>query len=122
MPGLKTAILGFVLACGAHPPGYDYGTASWYGGRWHGRRMANGERFDKRKLTAASDAYPLGTVLEVTDLDNGRRVLVTVTDRGPAKRLGRLLDLSESAATALASRKQGLADVAVTPRKYRRLQ
>jgi rare lipoprotein A len=120
---LKTAILAFVLACGAHPPGYEYGKASWYGieqlRRNHGRSMSNGQKFDKRKWTAASDRYPLGTVVEVTNLENGRRIVVEITDRGPAARLGRLIDLSESAAQALGYRHDGITDVAVMVTKYR---
>jgi rare lipoprotein A len=100
----------------APQPTFDFGRASWYGWEWTtGRRgtMANGQRFNPRAWTAASYDYPLGTVLEVTNQANGVRVAVMVTDRGPAKRLGRLLDLSEAAATALGYHQDGTAVVAV---------
>ena len=81
--------------------------------------MANGRRFDRRALTAASYAYPLGTVLEVVDVKNRRRVVVMVTDRGPKHRLKRLLDLSEGAAKILDIRGQGVIKVRVLILKYR---
>jgi rare lipoprotein A len=92
------------------------GKASWYGYEWTtGKRgtMANGKRFDPQRFSAASYDYPLGTVLEVTNQANGQRLTVPITDRGPAKRLGRLLDLSEAAATALGYHRDGIAVVAV---------
>ena len=92
------------------------GKASWYGYEWTtGKRgtMANGKRFDPQRFSAASYDYPLGTVLEVINQANGQRVSVMVTDRGPQRRLGRLLDLSEAAATALNYRQSGVATVAV---------
>ena len=92
------------------------GKASWYGYEWTtGKRgtMANGKRFDPQRFSAASYDYPLGTVLEVTNQANGQRVAVMVTDRGPQRRLGRLLDLSEAAATALNYHQSGVATVVV---------
>jgi rare lipoprotein A (peptidoglycan hydrolase) len=77
------------------------GVASWYGLQHQGLKMANGKRFDRRKMTAASWYVPLGTVLRVVNLENGRVVTVTVTDRGPNFRLHRVLDLSEAAARQL---------------------
>jgi rare lipoprotein A len=77
--------------------------------------MANGKRFDRRKLTAASWYVPLGTVLRVVNLENGRSVTVTVTDRGPNLRLNRLIDLSEAAARQLGYLDQGLTRVFVSP-------
>lgn len=105
-----------ILTCLASAPGYDQGQASYYG--WESARhpMANGKKFNPSKHTAASYRYPLGTVLEVST--GGRRVVVTVTDRGPAKRLHRLIDLSESAASCLGYRQKGLADVSVMVMKY----
>jgi rare lipoprotein A len=70
------------------------GTASWYGKRHQGRKMANGQRFDRRKLTAASWYFPLGTPIRVLNVRNGQSVMVTITDRGPNLRLHRILDLS----------------------------
>src|SRR5579862_9882947 len=74
------------------------GTASWYGKKHQGRKMANGKRFDCNKLTAASWYFPLGTMIRVVNLKNDETVVVTITDRGPNMRLHRLVDLSEAAA------------------------
>src|SRR5580704_9316556 len=65
------------------------GIASWYGQQRQGRKMANGQRFDRRKMTAASWYFPLGTVIRVVNVKNGESVVVTVTDRGPNLRLHR---------------------------------
>lgn len=97
-------------------PTYIFGKASWYGYEWTtGKRgtMANGRRFNPRAWTAASYDYPLGTVLQVTNQANGRNIAVMVTDRGPARHLGRLLDLSEAAARALDYHEAGVTTVAV---------
>jgi len=87
------------------------GTASWYGKQHQGRKMANGQRFDCHKLTAASWYFPLGTSLRVINLENGKSVLVTITDRGPKLGLHRILDLSEAAAEQLDYIGQGLTSV-----------
>lgn len=100
------------------PTGYVAGRASWYGYESARHPMANGARFNPRKRTAASYNFPLGTELEVTNLRNGRRVRVTITDRGPAKRLGRLIDLSESAAAQLDYHRAGMTDVSVMVTRY----
>jgi len=93
----------------AHPAGserhggprvIERGIASWYGGKFHGRATASGERYDMHGMTAAHKTLPFGTVVEVHDLDNGRRVQVRITDRGPFVR-GRILDLSYAAAKKL---------------------
>ena len=91
------------------------GIASWYGIQHQGRKMANGKKFDRRKMTAASWYVPLGTVLRVVNLENGRSVTVTVTDRGPNFRLHRILDLSEAAARQLGYVEKGLTPVFVSP-------
>ena len=91
------------------------GIASWYGQQHQGRKMANGKRFDRRKLTAASWYVPLGTVIRVVNLENGKSVTVTVTDRGPNFRLHRILDLSEAAARQLDYLGKGLTPVLVSP-------
>jgi rare lipoprotein A len=70
------------------------GSASWYGAKFQGRRTANGERFDKNKLTAAHRSLPFGTRVRVTNQRNGRKVVVRINDRGPfAGR--RIIDLCE---------------------------
>ena len=91
------------------------GTASWYGKQHQGRKIANGQRFDRRKLTAASWYFPLGTSLRVVNLENGESVLVTITDHGPNLRLHRILDLSEAAAERLDYVGQGLTPVFLYP-------
>ncbi|MEQ8935726.1 MAG: septal ring lytic transglycosylase RlpA family protein, partial [Amphiplicatus sp.] len=99
-----------------HPheqPDYDaVGVASWYGDEFHGRPTANGERFDKNRLSAAHTTLPLPSVVEVENLENGRRVMVRVNDRGPF--VGdRMIDLSHAAARALGFDQKGLAKVRV---------
>jgi rare lipoprotein A len=78
----------------------DRGIASWYGPKFHGRRTANGERYNMHGLTAAHRTLPFGTWVEVTNLDNGRRVVVRINDRGPFVK-GRVIDLSLGAARQL---------------------
>ena len=87
------------------------GVASWYGPNHQGRKTASGERFDPCDFTCASWDYPFGTVLRVSYLD--RFVLVRVNDRGPARRLHRAIDLSESAFSTLANPKLGLIPVTI---------
>ncbi len=94
-------------------PAYEaVGIASWYGKAFHGRRTANGEIFDRNRLTAAHPTLPLPSLVEVTNLETGRRLVVRVNDRGPF--VGdRLIDLSEAAARELGFRNKGLARVRV---------
>lgn len=90
----------------------QYGVASYYGA-WHrGRITASGVPFDDRKLTAAHRTLPLGTHVQVTNLRNGRSVIVKINDRGPYVR-HRLIDLSAAAARVLGFRHRGLAPVKV---------
>jgi len=91
------------------------GTASWYGEKHQGRKMANGQRFDRHKLTAASWYFPLGTTIRVVNVKNGESVVVTITDRGPNLRLHRILDLSQAAAERLDYVGQGLTPVFLYP-------
>lgn len=76
------------------------GIASWYGLPFHGRRTANGERFDMTALTAAHPSLPFGTRVKVRSLVNGREVTVRINDRGPFTP-GRIIDLSHAAARAI---------------------
>jgi len=100
---------------------YASGMASWYGEEHRGRLMANGKRFNPDRLTAASWFYPLGTKVRVTlksDNQNPRSVLVTITDRGPAKELvldGRIIDLTHAAFKRLGHPAIGLVAVTVEP-------
>jgi rare lipoprotein A len=88
------------------------GTASWYGAFHHGRKTASGERFDMNDLTAAHRAVKLGTVLRVTNLDNGRTATVRVNDRGPYVN-NRIVDLSAAAARELGMKQDGVARVRI---------
>ncbi len=78
----------------------ERGGASWYGPGFHGKRTANGERYDMHALTAAHKTLPFGTMVRVKSLVNGREVLVRITDRGPFAR-NRVIDLSRAAASEL---------------------
>ena len=110
-------MIALLLAAGsAHAAPIAHGKASWYGYEWTtGKRgtMANGKRFNPRAWSAATYDYPLGSMLLVTNTANGKRIAVMVTDRGPARRLHRLIDLSEAAATALGYHKDGITTVSV---------
>lgn len=88
------------------------GVASWYGRHWRGRKTASGQRYDERRLTAASLSLPLATPARVVNLRNGRSVNVLVNDRGPYIG-GRIIDLSARAAALLGMTHDGLAEVAV---------
>lgn len=94
-------------------PGYEAeGTASWYGPQFHGQRTANGEVFDQEALTAAHPTLPLNSLVQVTNLANGREAIVRITDRGPF--VGeRLIDLSRRVAEVLGFEAQGHAQVHV---------
>lgn len=98
------------------PPsaGAQVGTASWYGAELHGRKTASGERFDRHALTAASRSLPIGSRVRVTNLANGRMVIVRVNDRGPVAR-GRVLDVSYGAARELGIVERGSARVKIEP-------
>ena len=85
------------------------GRVSWYGPGFHGRRTANGEVFDTNEMTMAHRTLPFGTEVRVTNLTNGRSVVLRVNDRGPYVR-GRIADLSHAAAARL-----GFVDDGVTP-------
>jgi len=88
------------------------GLASWYGQRHQGRPTASGEMYDMNKLTAAHRTMPFGTRLRVTNTENGRSVVVRVTDRGPFAS-GRILDVSLAAAKALGMVGDGVAHVEI---------
>ncbi len=90
------------------------GKASYYSKRATGARTSSGERLHHDSLTCAHLTYPFGTQLKVTNLRNGKSVVVRVTDRGPRGR-GRLIDLSYGAARALGMLSQGIAMVEVEP-------
>lgn len=89
------------------------GLASWYGGFFHGRRAADGSRFDQNDLTAAHKSLPFGTMLLVTNLRNQKSTVVRVTDRGPYVH-GRMVDLSHAAAKAIDLVSSGVGKVKIT--------
>lgn len=91
---------------------FERGLASWYGPRFHGRRTASGERFDKQALTAAHRTLPFGAVVRVRHLQNGREVEVRINDRGPHLR-NRIIDLSQAAAQVLDLHVDGVEEVAL---------
>ena len=93
--------------------GYDRtGVASWYGRDFHGKLTANGEHYDMHALSAAHKTLPLPTLVRVTNLENGRSVVVRVNDRGPFVK-SRLIDLSYAAAKALGYAEKGTTRVRV---------
>jgi len=88
------------------------GLASWYGGKFQGRQTANGEIFDTNKFTAAHKTLAFGTVVKVTNLENGKSTVVRINDRGPFIP-GRIIDLSRVAAVAIGLAGKGVAKVRV---------
>ncbi|MGK7297224.1 MAG: septal ring lytic transglycosylase RlpA family protein [Candidatus Wenzhouxiangella sp. M2_3B_020] len=90
----------------------ERGRASWYGSKFHGRPTSSGEPFDMYEVSAAHKTLPLPTWVEVTNLDNGRKLVVRVNDRGPFKE-GRIIDLSYAAAVKLGVLESGTAPVEV---------
>lgn len=98
-------------------PKVDYayketGIASWYGPKFHGRDTANGETFDQNALTAAHRTLPMPSMVQVTNLENGRQLKLRINDRGPYAR-GRIIDVSKRAAELLGFKDQGTARVRV---------
>jgi rare lipoprotein A len=89
---------------------YQIGTASWYGEYFDGKPTASGEDYDMYDMTAAHPTLPLGSYVRVTNLRNGRAVVVKVNDRGPVV-AGRIIDLSYGAAQVLQFQQRGLQKV-----------
>lgn len=90
----------------------ETGIASWYGPGFHGKRTANGEIFNKNELTAAHKTLQMPSLVRVTNLNNGRSIIVRVNDRGPYSR-GRVIDLSEKAAELIGMKHAGTAKVRI---------
>ena len=101
---ITAVVLGCTLGAVSAPAGetqpIQTGAASWYGPGFHGKRTANGERFNTHALTAAHKTLPFGTQLRVTNERTGRSVVVRINDRGPYAH-GRVIDLSKAAAEAV---------------------
>jgi rare lipoprotein A len=93
-----------------HAKTYQTGRASWYGKFFHGKPTASGEPYDMFLFTAAHNTLPLGTLLRVTNLKNGKAIVVRVNDRGPVPE-GRIIDLSYAAAQVLGFRQGGIGKV-----------
>jgi rare lipoprotein A len=91
-------------------PAYQVGTASWYGDYFQGKQTASGEPYNMNDLTAAHPSLPLGTFVKVTNLRNGKAVVVRINDRGPVVD-GRIIDVSYNAAQALGFKERGLQKV-----------
>ncbi|MFA7228010.1 MAG: septal ring lytic transglycosylase RlpA family protein [Melioribacteraceae bacterium] len=87
-------------------------TASWYGPRFHGKETANGEQYNQMALTAAHKSLPFGTILQITNLRNGKSAVVRINDRGPYIE-GRDLDLSKGTALELGMIGRGVIKVKV---------
>ena len=118
--GALLLVLGVTLSIDAKPSSAkrvrkhkEEGVASWYGPGFHGKPTASGEIFDMHALTAAHRTLPLGTMVEIRNLENGRTTVARINDRGPHKR-GRIVDLSLGAAEELGIERSGIARVRLT--------
>jgi len=98
-------------------PFIEEGLASYYALEAHGKRTASGERYDMYKLTAAHRTLPFGTLVKVTNLENGKTVVVRINDRGPGIK-NRIMDLSFEAAKRLKMLKKGVARVRIEVLKW----
>ncbi len=107
-------VLLFVTSCTSvnSGGGSSSGKASWYGNEFNGRATASGEKFSSNKLTAAHRSLPFGSIIEVTNLENNKKVKVKVNDRGPFVS-GRVLDLSEGAFSKIANKNEGVINVKI---------
>lgn len=90
---------------------YQVGVASYYANSLAGRKTANGERYDPKKMTAAHRGLPFGTIVEVRAKKSGRKVVVKINDRGPFGKRTRIIDLSRAAAEELGMIRAGVIDV-----------
>ena len=109
-PGLKDHRQAARLHAAMQKGASQAGIASWYGGKFHGRRTANGEVYNMNGLSAAHKTLPFGTVVRVHNLDNGRIIDVRINDRGPFIKK-RILDLSKGAAKKIGLIGAGVANV-----------
>ena len=110
---LSTWVLLLLLSPGTAASAFEQeGLASWYGGKFQGRQTASGEIFDTNKFTAAHKSLPFGTIVKVTNLENGKTTVVRINDRGPFVP-GRIIDLSRAAATVIGLTGKGVAKVRI---------
>ncbi len=111
---MKKFLLTLFLISIATPISLDTGLASFYGnGEKLNKYTANKEVFNPNDLTCASYSYPFNTLLKVTNVKNGKEVIVRVNDRGPNKRLDRVIDLSRKAFQEIGELREGLITVTV---------
>lgn len=117
-PLLFVLLLATGVGCAPTNPGVgqkgytEEGKASYYSNKLHGRKMANGDKYSRHKLTAAHRTLPFGTKVKVTNLETNKTVKVKITDRGPFVK-GRVVDLSEAAAKRLDYISAGIVPVRV---------
>ncbi|MFD1383384.1 septal ring lytic transglycosylase RlpA family protein [Rhodanobacter aciditrophus] len=116
--GLSGVLL-MLSACSSGPISHqdavgfsEEGGASYYADKYHGRTTASGERFNQNAMTAAHKRLPFGTRVKVTNLDNGKSIVVRINDRGPFVR-GRVIDLSKAAFQRIANTRVGVVEVRV---------
>ncbi|QUX94363.1 septal ring lytic transglycosylase RlpA family lipoprotein [Marinomonas sp. CT5] len=109
----------FLTACASGPisrsdaVGFEEsGGASYYANKYQGRKTASGERFNQKAMTAAHKRLPFGTKVKVTNVDNGKSVVVRVNDRGPFVS-GRIIDLSKSAFERIGNTRHGVIEVEI---------
>lgn len=111
-----------ICGCATAPTGgsksqhQETGQASFYADKFQNRKTANGERYDHNQKTAAHKSLSFGTMVKVTNRQNGESVVVRINDRGPFAK-GRIIDLSKSAFTHIAHTESGLIDVSIEAEK-----
>ena len=111
---VKKLFISFFLLTSIFAFAFQEGLASWYGGKFQGRRTASGEIYDKNKFTAAHKTLPFGMLVKVTNMENGKSATVRINDRGPFVE-GRIIDLSQAAATEIGMTGKGLVQVRIEP-------
>jgi len=112
---LIISLLTAIPSCNPQPAYAETGIASFYGnGEKLNKHTANGEVFDPDKLTCATYNYPFNTYLKVTNLSNDKSVIVRVNDRGPNKRLNRVIDLSRGAFEKIAPLHRGIINIRIS--------
>ncbi len=114
VPWIVSALIGCANTTATRTPasiGYQKsGKASYYAMKYHGRKTASGERLNQEAHTAAHRELPFGTMVNVTNVKNGKSVLVRINDRGPFVK-GRIIDLTRSAFSSIGNLESGLIDI-----------
>ena len=91
----------------------ETGNASWYGESWNGRKTASGEVFDSSKNTCAHNKLKMGTIIRVTNIENGKSVTCKVNDKGGFAKYGRILDMSKGAFSVIGNINKGVIRVKI---------